>query len=382
MNPNIDLVFNDIGAKKTMTKSILIYYPSNKPSNVIETIAKGFKDKGHSVFLLTQLPKGDLHANFDELGITTESYSIQKKMALVYYLKHVFFLVSFCKKNKINAVQSHLQQANIIAVFAQYFIKAKTVVCRHHFIEPNKMSDYFDKIINRLAKTIVVPSEVIRDKLIKEDKLTASKVKLINYVYDFSQYPSPNSAIVKNIKEENNAKLLLLLCGRFVPLKRNEIVFYAIKQLVEEKFDIKLLVLDEGPELEKSKKYVIDNNLQHNVQFLGYRKNIIDYMAACDVLVHPSFTEASNNTVKEAGILSKNVIVCDGVGDFSEYIIHKKNGYLANKQNPLNDFIEYIKIIYNNQNKQLIGDELKKTVYEKFHKSQVIINSHLQLLID
>lgn len=363
-----------------MTKSILIYYPPNKSSNVIETIAQGFKENGHSVFLLTQSPRGQLHANFENMGLFSNCYSITKKNAFIYYFKHVVFLISFCKKHNIQAVQSHLQQANIIAVFAQYFINAKTVICRHHLIEPNKMSSYFDKIINRLAKTIVVPSEVIRHKLIAIDKVASSKVKLINYVYDFTQYPIPHAELVKNIKVENNAHLILLLCGRFVPLKRNDIVFCALKQLVEENFDIKLLVLDEGPELEKSKKYVVDNNLQNKVRFLGYCNNVIDYMAACDVLVHPSYTEASNNTVKEVGILSKNVIVCEGVGDFSEYIIHKKNGYLANKENPLSDFVEFIKLIYNTKNKEVVGNELKNTVYNRFHKSQEIINAHIQIL--
>lgn len=362
--------------------NILIYYPSNKPSNVIETIAKGFLDKGNNVVLLTQSPKGDLHLNFEENGIQTEAYSIDKKNALIYYVKHIIYLISFCKKHNITAVQSHLQQANIIAVFAQYFIRSKVIICRHHLIEPNKVSEYFDKIINKLAKIIVVPSQVIRTKLLIEDRIKEAKVKLVPYVYDFTKYPIPNQVIVKQIKEQFSCKLLILLCGRFVPLKRNDIVFFAVKRLLEEKYDVKLLALDEGPGLDEMKQYVKDNELQDNVGFLGYRRNIMDYIASCDVLVHPSYTEASNNSVKEAGIHSKNVIVCEGVGDFSEYIIHEKNGYLANKENPLEDIIKYLKIIYNIGDKNPIGEELKKTVYNKFHKSEAIIKSHLQLLID
>jgi glycosyltransferase involved in cell wall biosynthesis len=365
----------------TMAK-ILIYYPSNKPSNVIETIAQGFVDRGHKVYLLTQGPKGDLHHNFETNGIQTETFSIDKKNAFTYYIKHIIYLVSFCKKHNITAVQSHLQQANIIAVFAQYFTKAKVIICRHHLIEPNKVSEYFDKVINKLAKVIIVPSEVIRVKLLLEDNVKASKIKLIPYIYDFTKYPEPVIENVNKIKAQYSSKFLVLLCGRFVPLKRNDIVFMAIKKVLEENYDVTLLALDEGPGLEAMKKFVNDNHLQSNIEFLGYRKNVMDYIAACDVLVHPSFTEASNNSVKEAGIHSKNVIVCEGVGDFSEYIIHEKNGYLANKENPLEDIIKYLKIIYNSNNRNLIGQELKKTVYDKFHKSETIIKSHLQLLID
>lgn len=374
-------MFNDIGVKKIMHKSILIYYPSNKSSNVIETIAKGFVDKGHHVILLTQSSNGDLHANFERYGINTETHVLKKSISAVYYLKHILYLISFCKKHNVQAVQSHLQQANIIAIFAQFFIKAKVVICRHHLIEPSKMSGYFDRIINTFAKVIVVPSKVILTKLI-EDGVTASKLKLIPYVYDFARYANPSSDNVEAIRKAHSAKLLILLCGRFVLLKRNEIMFYALKRLIDENYDVKLLALDEGPRLELMKLYVKDNHLENRVEFLGYRSNIMDYIAACDVLVHPSYTEASNNTVKEAAIYSKNVIVCSNVGDFSEYIMHQKNGYLADRENPLDDIVKYLKVIYHDEKRDLIGDALKSTVYKKFHKSDEIVNAHLNLLID
>jgi glycosyltransferase involved in cell wall biosynthesis len=362
--------------------NILIYYPSNKSSNVIETIAKGFVDKGHKVLLLTQSPKGDLHASFEKYGIQAESCVLGKSNSLVNYVKHFFFLISFCKKYRIDAVQSHLQQANIIAVFAQYFIKARVVICRHHLTEPSKVSGYFDSIINVLARTIVVPSKVIMEKLINEEHASSSKLKLVPYIYDFTQYATPSRENVDSIRKNNVSKLLILLCGRFVPLKRNEIVFYALNTLIAEGYDVKLLALDEGPGLEKMKLFVKDNHLENYVDFLGYRRNVMDYIAASDVLVHPSFAEASNNTVKEAAMYSKNVIVCSNVGDFSEYIIHKKNGYLASKDSPLEDIVKYLKLIYNNENRYLIGENLKSTVYEKFHLSEEIINTHLTLLID
>lgn len=372
------MVFKNTGVK-TMAK-ILIYYPSNRSSNVIETIAEGLLKKGNSVALLTQSQKGELHFNFETMGLKAESIVYKKNWSLLYYFKHIFYLVIYCKKNQIVAIQSHLQQANIVAVIAQFFIRSKVVICRHHLTEQSKMSNFFDKLINKFAKLIIVPSQVIQHKLIIEDKVNASKVKLIPYVYDFTRYPEPNLETVHKLKNLYKAKLLVLLCGRFVPLKRNDIVVLAVKKLIEMDYDVKLIALDEGPGLSTIKDFVYDNNLQNFIHFAGYQKNIMDYFAACDVLVHPSYSEASNNSVKEAGILSKVVIVCSNVGDFSDYIIHKKNGYLVDKENPLEEIIDCLKEIYNNLNSSKIGDELKKTVYEKFHQSEVIINLHEQVL--
>ena len=54
---------------------------------------------------------------------------------------------------------------------------------------------------------------------------------------------------------------------------------------------------------------------------VGFREDFVNYMAAADLLIHPSLTEASNNVVKEMGLLQKGVAVCRHVGDFNDFII-------------------------------------------------------------
>lgn len=360
--------------------NVLIYYPPNKSSNVIETIAKSFVQKGHTVFLLTQAPEGDLHAKLNKAGIKTFSYVVSTKLSALFYIKHLVYLIRFCKKNNITLVESHLQQANIIAVFAGLFINSKVVAFRHHLTEPSKMSAVFDKLINRFAKLIVVPSGVIKEKLMTDEKVKPQKVQLIPYIYNFNEYPTASVEDVNRIKQQFKCHLLVLLCGRFVPLKRNDIAIKAIEQLVKEGYDVKLLALDEGPGLEQNKAYVSTHQLDDKVFFIGYVKNVVDYLAACDVLVHPSYAEASNNTVKEAALYSKNVIVCAGVGDFSDYIIHGQNGYLVNREEPLQEIIDNLKFIYHNGERETTGNNLRETVLKTFHLSEKIVEQHLNLI--
>ena len=120
------------------------------------------------IFLLTHTKKGDLHNELESNGIKTFTYTRVKKSPFVYYFLHFIYLIWFCKINKIEFVFSHLQQANIVAVFAQYFCKSKFFICRHHSsthgADQNFYQSLFDKIINKLAKNIVVPSLAIRVK--------------------------------------------------------------------------------------------------------------------------------------------------------------------------------------------------------------------------
>ncbi|MBL7933199.1 MAG: glycosyltransferase [Bacteroidia bacterium] len=363
-----------------MPENILIYYPSAKRSNVLETLALEFSARGHHIFFLTHAEKDELHEALEKQGINVFSFYVPKTTSVLFYLKHFFFLISFCRRHKISAVQSHLQTANIVSVLAQFFIRAKVVNYRHHLIENNRTSRIFDKIINRLAKKIVVPSSVILEKMTNEEQVPAKKIKLVPYVYDFSKYSSSPERVAE-IKQMHPAKLRILLCGRFVPLKRNDLAIRAVAALIEKGQQVCLMALDSGPGLEECKQLVRELNIENQVYFIGYTSKVLDYIAACDVLVHPSFTEASNNTVKEAALFSKKVIVCEGVGDFSDFIINGKNGYLVSRENPLPELIKALEEIYEGRGDMNMGDELKKTVMQKFQKSTETIDKHLDLLV-
>lgn len=366
---------------RKMPERILLYYPPNNRSNATETLACGFAALGHKVFLLTFEKKGDLHDLLEKNGVEVYSYTIEKGRPLLYYLKHIRYLIRFCKTHKITAVQSHLQHANIIAVIAQYFITAKVVVYRHHITEQNKTSNLFDRVINILARTIVVPASISYNRMVIEEKVKPEKVRLVPHVYDFSKFVT-TTLESNEIKNAFPAKLRVLLCGRFVPLKRNDLAIRAVAALVKKGKDVKLLALDQGQELEACKKIVSDEQLEDNVFFIGYTANVMNYMAACDVLIHPSYTEASSNTIKEAAIFSKKVIVCDNVGDFSDYITNQENGYIVDRENPLAGMITCLEEIYDGKSPPLMGDKLKQTVFERFNTSPETINNHLNLLLN
>ena len=63
-------------------------------------------------------------------------------------------------------------------------------------------------------------------------------------------------------------------------------------------------------------------------------------MAACDLMIHPSLSDASNSAIKEMGLLSKAVAVCSEVGDFDEYIVNDVNGFLMS---PINFLMQLLK---------------------------------------
>lgn len=363
-----------------MPKRILLYYPPNKRSVAIETLCKAVKEAGHELIVLTLTEKDAFHVQMEKMGIPVFTTVMNRKPSWKYFLNQARFLIRFCRRHKIDAVWSHLQEANIIAVLAQRFMKAKVVAFRHHAesafyaeygahfgMQRNANEARFDKIINRLAKLIVVPSSGVWYGMEKYEKCDMRKVKLLPYIYDFSTYQQPDTGKVEALRNEYNCRLTLIMVSRMVATKQHMPVFRIVKKLVDEGLSIKMIVMDDGPLRPDLEKYISDNRLEEVVSLVGFRTDFINFMAAADLLIHPSLTEASNNVVKELALMEKGVAVCRDVGDFNDYIRDGGNGFMIDRGNLEASVEQIIRTAYNQPAKlEEMGRELKKDVLGLF----------------
>jgi glycosyltransferase involved in cell wall biosynthesis len=370
-----------------LQKRILFYYYPNNKSIATETLCDDLNKTGHKLIVLTQTPENDLHKELKRLCVEYYVKEYSHRISLFNYLLHAIYLIKFCRKHKIDVLWSHLNQCNLPAVFAQYFIRARVVIFRHHFHAIIKIDGFkainknelkVDRIVSKLAKEIVVPSLEVYNGMINYEKVKKEKISIIPYVYNFERYNKPDPTEVGNIRKQYNAQLLIITASRMIKLKRHDLVLPVFKKLIKEGLSIKVLLLDEGEERGRLEKYVKENQLDKSIFFLGFKKNIIDYLAAADLLVHPSYTEASSSLVKEFGLMKKPVIVCGGVGDFDQYIFNKQNGFVVQPPDEGKEFEEYIRFVYNNrQEATQIGSNLHDTVLKTFSSSPETIRLYL-----
>ena len=238
-----------------------------------------------------------------------------------------------------------------------------------------------DKIINKFGRKIVVPSSGVWHGMEKYEGCNMKKVVLLPYIYDFSTYQQPDTGEVKKLREKYPCRLMLIMVSRMVPSKQHGIVFEIVNKLVKEGLSVKMIVMDDGPLRPELEQFIIDNALTDHIILTGFREDFVNYMAAADLLIHPSVTEASNNVVKELALLEKAVAVCRHVGDFSDYIEDERNGYFL-ERNDLEKTIEtVIRDGYAHPEKlKKFGAELKKDVLREFSDSLANRQRFLELL--
>ena len=273
---------------------VLLYYLSNKGSLSLETALRGYVEHGHEVHLLTTCEPGELHRRAEALGVRTSGYAVPKNG--LYYARQIDHLVRYCRRERIDVVLSQLQQANFIGVFAERLTAARFYMFRHHDRPETKKSRILDVIINQMARNIVVLSETNK-RIVLAEGVPEHRIHLVPLMYDFD-VSIPSAEAVRAIRDSHPCELLAVMVSRHVRVKRHILAFQAIEELIARRHRVKLLVLDDGPERENLERYVRERSLGEHVSFLGYRTDVGNFVAASDVLLHPSELEVSTNIVK------------------------------------------------------------------------------------
>lgn len=374
----------------TRVPRILLYYPSNARSVALETLVLQIHRRGVPIQLLTTCPPGPFHEALRAEGVPVFAHPVGKSLPTQYYPRQIAGLVRHCNQHGITTVFSHLQHANLIAVLAQPFLLSRVIVFRHHFkfvfpedgiaIDRNRNERFFDRVINVMAKTIVVPSHGVHDGMLATEAVDPSRLRVLPYMYDFSRYPRPDPARIATLRARYDARLRLAFVSRLIPHKRAHLVLRCVRDLLREGLDILLLVLGTGPESDDLESLIRAQGLQDRVVMLGHRSDVLDYLAAADLLVHPSLTEASSNVVKESGLVSRSVLVCQGVGDFDEYIRSGVNGFVVPRTTDGSEIMAAIRRAYRDPAiLESMGRRLNETVLSRFSVSEERVQQYLAL---
>ena len=360
---------------------LLIYYPSNKRTVALQSLIIALRKTGVEVLFLSQCEKGELHEFLEQHNIPIFETQYDNN-GFFGFIKQAYRLISFCHQNKITTVHSHLQEANKVSVLCQYLIPSRVVIFRHHFnyhqnpnSRRNQKEVIGEKLINLLGKEIIVPSFGVYNSILKSEYINKRKLSVVPYLYDFSQYTLPKA-------KKKDGEFRIVICSRFIKAKRHIVLFEALEKLTKLGYtDFTCYVLDDGPEKNNLINYVKQSSLNGKVVFTGHIPDIMEELNNCDILIHPSVYDASNSVVKEAGLLKKPVMVCKGVGDFDEYIVHNKNGIIIDPFNTKKDIIRNLQLIFANKiDIKSLGENLKITVIEKFSVSVKNVNKYLNLI--
>jgi glycosyltransferase involved in cell wall biosynthesis len=357
---------------------ILFYTPFNLRSRDTESLMQVFLEQKHEVFLLTQAKRGIYHEKCESYGVRAFSHEVTSHR-LWFVVQQFFFLVRFARRHKIDVIYAHLENASMIAVLAQYFIRAKVISCRHVIEEPhfyNSRKYLFQvKLVNFLSRKIIVVSRRCKEFMIEVEKVRPSKIVVINLAYNFNLYQAINETKVKEIKSRHPGTLNFIMASRFIDNKRPFEAIYLVEKLRQQGVITNLIILGNGPLEKEIRQYIREHRLENEITLYGYVDNVLDYFSAANILLVPSITESSSVVLKEAGLAGITAIICRDVGDAEDYLEDKREVFLTSKDSFLNEALEIANLcVKDSACLKTMGTSLRMKVKERFSLETNIAN--------
>jgi len=245
--------------------------------------------------------------------------------------------------------------------------KLRLVYTAHGFVFNEPLSSFkkkiyklSEKISTNIDHAIITVSEADRQSAIDNKITFADKLITIHNGIDVDNYNfySKDEALEK-LSLPNDKKYFGTIAS-FYNTKGYTYLVEAVKLLKDENSSLlekyQWILIGDGPEMDKIKLLISENNLDKYFKLLGAKDKAYKYIKAFDAFILPSVKEGLPYTILEAG-LAKVPVIATNVGGIGEIIEDKKTGLLITPANPLS-LVKAIKEVEN------IGVSIIKNNYQ------------------
>jgi len=270
-------------------------------------------------------PRAELADVLEAAGIETHCLNARRRDVSV-----VLRLARLLKRQRPALIQTFLFHANIAGRFAARIAKVPVVVSGIRVAERQKdWHLWLEWLTKRFVTHHVAVSHSVAEFTSRELRLAKDRVSVIRNGVDGRLFANASPADLGQFSIPPTASTLLFV-GRLHVQKGVSDLLEAMWELVdEEKRDVHLLIVGEGPEQEKLQASVRWTPFAERVHWLGHRRDVASLMKASTLLVLPSLWEGMPNVVLEAMAAGLPVVATDVDGS-AELVKDGETGWLCN----------------------------------------------------
>lgn len=359
-------------------------------------LKKGLEKKGHTVYVVT-VNNENMKYKLDEKGKVLRLPGVpigiyDYRLTGIYPLK----AINIIKKWNLDVI--HCQTEFGVGTFARIIAKQLNIPLVHtyhtmyenyiHYITKGYFNKTGKKIVEYLtlfycdktATELVVPTKKAYE-LFKEKYKVDRNVYIVPTGIEVEKFYLENNKQLNIVKKRESLGLkrddfVILFVGRIGSEKNVELLLTSMRYIVNNCPKAKLLIVGDGPDLNKYKTFVKKQGLEENIIFTGKVpwESIAEYYLISDVFTTASKTETQGLTVIEAMAASLPV-VCINDESFTNTVIDNLNGKIfKNKRGYKKAIIE----LYNDP-KELKRLSKQARISADMHSSKYFVESILDV---
>lgn len=285
----------------------------------------------------------------------------------------------FLRSEKIDIVQTHLRDGNIVGTLAAKMAGIKKIVStrRNHGHWYNKRELFILKILRRVTTNYLVNAEVIKSFMCEVEGIHRNKIDVIHNGFEISNFSKKSDDVRRQYREAfgvgPDARVIVIVAN----LRKIKCidVFLRAAQSISSKYPSSIFFIV-GDGVERGRLFNLANELgiTDKARFLGKRSDISNILAVADIGVLTSSSEGLSNSIIEYMAMGLPV-VCTDVGGSGEIVQDGKNGYLTPPNDPQGVAEAVCRILASTELAKRMGEESLKRVNSMFNLGNFIRRS-------
>jgi len=284
-------------------------------------------------------------------------------LLLLYFINvcRAIWQISFIlRKENIKLIHSNSTNAHIFGGIAGWINGVPSV----WHVRDTVPLGILGKILFALSARVIVTSRFVKEAVSNYAENTGQdKILMV--------YNGVDLSVFSHIIEQKTKIPGIAMIGQLVPWKRHDDFIRTAKKVLAEIPDAKFFIVgddlfDDHPAYKAElKKMAGSLGTEKSVIFMGYCRNIPQFLNGIDVLVHPARVEPFGRVIVEAMAMKKPVVAVRNGGP-SEIIEDGKTGYLVRPGDIENMAGAVIDLIRNPNMRKEMGKRGRKKVEESF----------------
>lgn len=283
-----------------------------------------------STFILGVFESGLMFEEAAKRGIKVQLFKTKKR----WDFSVIQQIVQYIKNEQVTMLHTHGARANCFG----YLVKQKHQHCSWvTTVHSNPYDDFLNKGLKGKLFTHLhlwalkrpdyyfAISSRFKDMLISEG-IQESKVTTIFNGIDFSK-DEPSTVLSRRDLNLNEHDFVIAMVARLTPVKGHMTALRALKEIISDYPNAKLLLIGDGFLEWELKKQVEELQLTNHVFFLGYRKDVDALLKIADLTLLTSYSESFPLVLLEAA-RAKNPIITTDVGGVRDLIPSKEHGWV------------------------------------------------------
>lgn len=298
--------------------------------NQIRLLMEGMRAKGHEPFLAAD-PDSEI---LRRLGQKFPSIAVP--MGRLAWIAAVVKLDRFCRRNGITTIDAHSSKAHDLGLGLVALDRHRQLVVHRRVDYPvGKPNAPFKYRSTMVAKYVAISQAIA--KVLESAGIAPERIVTVRSAVESTPHENVNrDEARKAMRNLLGLKPEALLFGNTAALSEQKGYGYlmeACSLLRDQGVDFHCVIAGDGPLRDRLEAQRITLQLDHHVSFLGFIKEVPEFLAALDVFVMPSIDEGLGTAALDACHSGCAMIVSD-VGGLPEIITHEQSGLLVPPRNP------------------------------------------------